>query len=153
MNNKKNPAEIADKHQQLIIFAMFLMSLKYVASATAKVVNNNVGYYLDILEIAFVVLAVGIIVPIIAWKFLKLTKEERKVYVDPDGYLFSIGKKAMSKSWAMTFIALAFIGPLSTKLLANFSTHFFIEAILAFMLGSFSIIFFILDRKSDVDDF
>ncbi len=153
MSNKINLAEVADRNQQLITLAMFLMSLKYVASAAAEVANENTVYYLGIIEIVFAVLAVCIIVPVIVWKFWNLTKVERKTYFDSDGYFFSIGKKAMSKSWTITFVVLVFFEPVTKNFLAHLPPRFFINAIIAFLLGTFSIIFFMLDRKGDAEEF
>ena len=152
MISKRNIAEAADRNQQLIILAMFLISLKFVASAAAEVANENAVYYLDIIEIIFMVLGLGIIVPMMLWKFWSLTKAERQTYFDSDGYLFSIGKKAMSKSWAITFIALVFIEPMTKNFLSSLPPRFFINAIIAFLLGTFSIIFFILDRKDNAQE-
>ncbi|MCB1024247.1 MAG: hypothetical protein KDB79_07650, partial [Acidobacteria bacterium] len=147
MNKKKNNAEIADRHQQLITLALLFWALKYVASAAKVIVEGSTVFYLDLIEIVFVVLGLGIFITIIFSKFRNLSKAERRSYIDPDGYLFSIAKKAMSRSWAITFIVLAFLEPVTKHYLADLPPRFFIKAIIALLLGTFSITFFILDRK------
>ena len=154
MVKKKNHAEIADRHQKLIIFAIFLMSLIYLSSAVTKLTEGDLRITLGYFEMGFAIISICIIVPIIYWKFRNLTKEERNEYLSPEGYLFSIVKKALSQSWAATFVFMTILAPVSRKLFSEFdlTPHFFIEVVLAFMLGSFSVIFFILDLKGNVDD-
>lgn len=150
--SNKNTAEIAEKHQQWIILALFLMAIKYVLSATIEVTGEQAEFYLEIGEIVLAVLAIGIIIPIFIWKFRNLSKHQRKNYLDPNGYIFKILKDAVSKSWLITLIFLVFIEIPIKKFLSHLPPRFFIQATLAVMFGSFSIIFFILDRRSKIDD-
>lgn len=154
---KKNGISIADRadrHQQLMIFAFFLMSLQFLAAAAEKFADKHYcSGYLDLAQIVFLFGAICIIVPTFVWKFTNLTKAQRRTYFDPEGYLFSITKKAMAKSWTITFCAMIFSGVFSKRLLAHLPPAFFINVFLAIMLGTFSIAFFVLQRADNDDDF
>lgn len=146
-------AETADFHKQLTAVAVFLVAIKYAASAAAFLVDEALGQYFDWIEIGTTLAVVLLVLPMVAWKYSKLSKAQRSQYLEPDGYLATVLKQAMSKSWTVTFIFLTFLEVFVKERWLWLPSEFFIQVVLALMLAVFSLTFFYLSRANGGDDY
>lgn len=152
-NKNMNLAETADSHQQLIAVCVFLLALKYAASAAMFLVDDAIIRYLDWFEIGSVLLILLIVFPIFVWKFRQLPKHQRHLYRDPDGYLAMVTKQAMAKSWQVIWILLVLFEIVADEFLLTLPTEFFVQCIIAIMLAIFSITFFYLSWVDSREDY
>lgn len=145
-------AEIADRHSRLIALVMLLMAVYFGTSAAGFVVGQEAARYLDMVGVATAVLGMGLLLPIMFWKILKLPKEDRPLYFSSDGYVAQTLAQAKNLSWVSTFVLLMFIDPLTKEALQDLPTSFFLKVVLAAMLGVFGGAFFFLNREEEHHD-
>ncbi len=145
-------ADVADRHRQLIAFVFFVAAVKYAATAAIQVVSEEVGRYLDCVEVGAVVLMLGLMLPILVWKIVKLPKAERHIYLSTDGYAAQTLVRAQKVSWIVTFILLTLVAGMTDRLLAHVPPSFFVNGTVAVMLVVVSTVFFSLNRADDLQD-
>lgn len=152
-NQNKSLAETADIHKQLAALCVFLLALKYAASAAMFLVDDTIVRYLDWFEIGSLLLILFLVLPMLAWKFRQLPKHQRQLYRDPDGYLATVTKQSMAKSWIVIWVMLMLFEAIADDFLLTLPTEFFVQCIIAIMLAIFSITFFYLTWADDQADF
>ncbi|MEM7114427.1 MAG: hypothetical protein AAF614_18475 [Chloroflexota bacterium] len=151
--NEASLAETADFHQQITAVAIFLMAIKFAASAAIFLVDETVGQYLDWVELGISLIVILLILPMVAWKYSKLSRAQRSRYLDPQGYLATVAKQAMAKSWSATFVLLVFLEVFVKERWLWLPSEFFLQVVITIMLAVFSITFFYLSRESGEDDY
>ena len=151
--NDASLAETADFHKQITAVAIFLVAIKYAAAAAVYLVNETTGQYFDWLELGISLVVILLILPMVAWKYSKLSKAQRSAYLEPDGYLATVFKQAMAKSWSVTFVLLVFLEVFVKERWLWLPSEFFIQVVVAIMLAVFSVTFFYLSRADSEDDF
>lgn len=145
----RSTAEIADHHSRLIALVMLVMSLYFAASAASFFVSDEVARYLDMLEVGAAIFVVGVMLPVMFWKILKLPREDRPLYFSSDGYVAQTLLQAKNASWVTTFMVLIVVDQITEERFAEVPPRFFIQVILAIMLGVFGGVFFLLNRSAD----
>ena len=144
------PAQIIDSFMQRTALGVFLMALAYSMSAAMLVASPKVAEVLDNVQLGLGILVLLIVFP----AFLRIVKLRRRTGSDceeTDGYIVAMFRKASAKAFSLTFVFLVVMQVVTEKLQTGLSASFFVNVILAFTLGVFSITFFILVR-SDSDE-
>ena len=151
-SNRMSMAEANDRKMQAVALIVFLVGLKYAISATAHLVDDVWKSYLDTAELVMMLPALIFVLGFLFWKFARLTRQQRKELLSPEGYVFESFQKACVRSWAATFIFLNFWEVFAKKLLLGLPTEFFIQVTIFFTLTVFSGVFFFLNRLGGVDE-
>jgi hypothetical protein len=147
-----SPAEASDRHKRLLGLSMLALALLFATGAAEHVLGPDAELYLDIVSKG---LAIFIIVPtswVGYWKLWKLPSDQRELYFSADGFVMDALYRAQRTSWATTLVVLAvavtvFDGPR----LNAYPTEFYLDAVLALMLGVLSAAFFYLVGVADDD--
>lgn len=144
---ERSVPDVADRHRRLIAFAVLALGVRYAVSTSTFLVDPGLASSLGLLEDAFVLLAVGLIVPVFVWKARNLSRENWHLYKDDNGFVAQTVAQAQTGSWALTFLVLILTESLD-ETLADLSWVFLFDLVLAVMLLSFSGIFLYLDLAS-----
>jgi len=148
-NRKESPAQLLDKFLQRTAVGVFLLTIKYVVSAAGFVVSDELADHAGWLQIVLSILVLVVVFP----AFLKyLNLHRKKECPDTSGYVIEMFKKSAVKAFSLTFVFLIAVKWMAGNYLMGLPTLFFINAILAFTLGVFSITFYLLLRTDDDQD-
>ncbi len=142
-------AETADRHQSMIVLAFLAMALNYIAAGATLIAPPEIGTYIDMIRIGMAVVTVGLILPVLLWKVLQLPKEARHLYFRRDGYVAQSMIRAHKVSWAITFVFMAGLESVLGQRFNEIPGQFFIDLVLAVMLSSMGIAFFLFNRGDD----
>jgi hypothetical protein len=148
---KDSPAQLVDKFLQRTAIGVFLLSLSYVMSATVYVVGNEAVSHIGTLKLILSALVLMVVFPAFI-KYLKLRLDKNKECPDTGGYVMEVSRRAGVMAFSLTFVFLIVIEWMAGGFLAGLPAPFFINAILAFTLGVFSITFYFLLRGEGDDD-
>lgn len=140
--------DVADGHRRLVAFAVLALGARYALSAGSFHASPGLVPPLELLEDGLALLAVGLIVPIFAWKLRHRSSKDWHLYEDDDGFVARTIARAQSASWTLTFLALILTESLDRSL-GELSWVFLFDLVLAVMLLTFAIVFLYLDRASD----
>lgn len=141
-------AEATDRHGRLGALCMAIGAVLFGANAAERIASGELERFLDIGQIALVVLIALMLIPALRWKFGvlgSLAPEERRQYFAADSYMVHTLKKARTMSWALTFAALVVLGIVS-KFFPDVPAKFFLDAALTVMFGVFAVTVLVLDR-------
>lgn len=144
------PAQIIDSFMQRTALGGFLMALAYAMSAAMLVTSSDLAEVLDKLQLGLGILVILVVFP----AFLRIVKLRRRSGSDceeTDGYIVAMFKKASTNAFSLTFVFLIIMQVVTEKIQTDLPASFFVDIILAFTLGVFSITFFMLVR-SDSDE-
>ena len=144
------PAQIIDSFMQRTALGGFLLALAYAMSAAMLVTSPEVAEVLDNLQLGLGILVILVVFP----AFLRIVKLRRRSGSDceeTDGYIVAMFKKASTNAFSLTFVFLIIMQVVTEKIQTGLPASFFVDIILAFTLGVFSITFFMLVR-SDSDE-
>ena len=150
-DNSESTAQFVDKFLHRTAIGVLLMAFAYVTSSAMYLVSEEVAATLDVVELLLALLAVAAVLPVFI-KYVRLRSNRQCDQSESDGYMADVLKKACVKAFSFTFVFLIILEPTSEKYLTELPTDFFINVILAFTLGVFSLTFFSLIR-SDHDEF
>ena len=152
MNRENEPsiADVADRHRQLMAFAMLAMALLYLASAAIHVAGPEAEPYLDVVVVGMAILMLALSVPIVYWKARKLPSRERFVYFSSEGYVAEILGRAHKASWGATLLLLVLLATIAdNSYLSELPGEFYMQFVLAVMLGVMSLVFLYLNRTTE----
>jgi len=141
-------AEATDRHGRLAALCMAIGAVLFGANAAERIASGELERFLDIGQIALVVLIALMLIPALRWKFGvlgSLAPEERRQYFAADSYMMHTLKKARAMSWALTFAALVVLGIVS-KFFPDVPAKFFLDAALTVMFGVFAVTVLVLNR-------
>ena len=134
-------AEFLDRFMRRTAIGVFLVSLAFASSALSFVVGKPLAFSLDKLELGLGLLAVIIVFPPFV-KMIRRKFRDRSAVHDSDGFVADAYKRAAEKGFSLTFVFLLFMVFVSGRYFPDLPAVFFINVILAFSLGIFSITFF-----------
>ena len=140
------PAQIIDSFMQRTALGGFLLALAYAMSAAMLVTSPEVAEVLDNLQLGLGILVILVVFP----AFLRIVKLRRRSGSDceeTDGYIVAMFKKASTNAFSLTFVFLIIMQVVTEKIQTGLPASFFVDIILAFTLGVFSITFFMLVRS------
>jgi hypothetical protein len=140
-------ADMGDRHRRYMALALLSMGLMFVLQAAREWIEP--GSARDALRygvLGFMVVALGFMVPIVAWKVRNLWGADSGAwafYRGADGFIADA--RAHIASWTVTLLFLVIVGTLD-EMLESAPPAFAIQATLAVLLVSFGIAFLVLDR-------
>jgi hypothetical protein len=141
-------AEIADRHRRYMAYAMLAVGTLYFSKAAVHLIPAHIAHYMDYVQVFLAAITVVLIAPIMIWKITHRSASERIVYFSKDGYAAQAFIFAQKRSWAITFVLLTLLEPL-TKILANYPVEFAIQLVLAIMLITMSLLFLYKTRPDE----
>lgn len=148
--NSETTAQFVDKFLHRTAIGVFLMTLAYAVSSAMYLVSAEVAVTLDVVELLLALAAVVVVLPVFI-KFVRLRSKQQCNQSESDGYMAHVLNKACVKAFSFTFVFLILLEPTTEKYLTELPADFFINLILSFSLGVFSLTFFSLIR-SDGDE-
>ena len=147
-----SPAEASDRHNRLLGVSMLALALLFATGAAEHVLGPDAELYLDMVSKG---LAIFIIVPtfwVAYWKLWKLPSHQRELYLSADGFVMDALYRAQRLSWTVTLVVLAVLATVFDGPFLNaYPTEFYLDALLALMLGVLSTVFFYLVGLEDND--
>lgn len=151
-NVDMSPAEASDRHKRLLGLSMLALALLFAIDAVEHVLGPEAKFYLDIVSVVLAIFVVAPGVLVAYWKLWKLPSHQRELYFSADGFVMDALHRAQRLSWATTLMVLVvassvFDGPL----LNAYPTEFYLDALLALMLGVLSVAFFYRVGVADDD--
>jgi len=142
-------AEIADRHRQRTAVAFLAMALMYLAMAAEHLVEGIVGEYLEVGIIGMALLVLALLLPVALWKIRKLPGSERHLYFSSDGFTAQTLSQALRASWGTTLVTIIILAIFSdNKYLSGLSGEFYLQLVVAIMLGVVSTAFLVLNGRS-----
>lgn len=145
------PAAIAETMMHRTAIGVFLVTVSYTLSAAAYLVDGPVAALLDRLEIVLGIAAIVAVLPIFV-KYSRLKARRHDACPEADSYMAEMFKRAGTKAFSLTFVFLVVLDVVTKRDLVDYPTAFFINVILAFSLGVFSITFFRFIHSGDDDE-
>jgi len=136
-----NPEQL-DRNMYIVAFAVFLIALKYIVSASMTIAGPELNKTLDVIELVLALSGAAAILFVLGWKFRQLDASQRKKYFNTESYVVNIFNVATMKAFGVLFLILALGEPFIKKYGQALPTQFYINMILAIMLVSLSTVFF-----------
>lgn len=152
---KPSPAEIADRTIQLVACSMFAVSLIFCLSIAEFFASDAATVIIDIVVKFLGVAILGLMALLYFWKFRPMSPDQRRHHLAEDGFLQIAFRKAMAKSWMLTFVILVILQALNNLVLERLPAmplETIIQGVLAIMLLLFSIAFVIFTRSGSSDE-
>ncbi len=143
--------EVADRLLLRMTIGMGFLSVAHALSAATYVVTDVVAGYLDNLATLLSVLLAIVVFPVLI-KFSRFRKEEQCDSSGAESYISEVFTRASVKAFAITFIFVMVLEPVSERYFTDLPTVFFLNLILSLALGALCLTFFYLIRN-DTDDF
>jgi len=146
-----SPAQIIDNFMQRTALGMLLMTIAYTMSTAMYAVAPETAEVLDKLQLGLGLLVLLVVFP----AFLRMVKLRRRMRSDcseTDGYIVAMFRKASTLAFSLTFVFLIIMQVVTEKFQTELPAEFFINAVLAFSLGVFSITFFVLIHSDSGDE-
>jgi len=125
---------------------VFLFSLAQIFDVTGKLVEGQIAQVLDVFSLGLLVVAVAVILP----SFVKLIvsyRREKHRGGTPEDFIMEVYRGAAERAFALTFIFLLGLEVMSRHM-PVMTTEISIKISLAFMMGTFAIVFFWKGRQS-----
>jgi hypothetical protein len=144
-------AEAADRRWQLLALAMLLIACKAGISAAMVLADATVRTWLDWAEMGAALGALVIVLWLLFFKFMKVPAHLRRRFLDIEGFVATTIQKSFKLSWLVTFVTMTILAPAS-KRFATVPAEFFVQALMALMLGVFSVGFFVMNATGGGDE-
>ncbi len=146
MNSRtpSSPAELADRTIQLLAYAMFAVALIFCLSVAEFFSHEPTAIIIDIAVKALGIVTLGLMALLYFWKFRPMSPGQRRQQLSEDGFLQIAFRKAMAKSWMLTFVILVILQTMNNLILERLPEmplEIVIQGVLAIMLLLFSIAF------------
>ena len=154
MTTKTNisEAEIREKIVQGTARIVLVVALMHAASFASQVMSERTGDYLGFLEKGLAVLAVAMAIATLRLVIKAHFTRRHRGGIEPESFINEVVKKSFSISWAVTLILLIFLDLGDGKYIVELPVNSLMDFIKTTLLGSFSMIFFVLNRTSGMDE-
>jgi len=150
-----SPAEIADRTLQLLVYAMFAVALVFCLSVAEFFASDSAAAIIDVAVKVLGIAIVGLMALLYFWKFRPMSDNQRRQHLAEDGFLQIAFRKAMAKSWMLSFLVLVILQALDNLVLGRLPEmplEIVIQSVLALMLLLFSVAFLLLARSGSSDE-
>jgi hypothetical protein len=107
--------------------------------------------YLDWAEGGAAIAALVIVLWLLFFKFMKVPAHLRRRFLDIEGFVATTIQKSFKASWLVTFVTLTVLAPASRRF-TTIPGEFFLQAVMALMLGVFSVAFFVMNASGGEDE-
>jgi hypothetical protein len=142
-------AEASDKFLTALVISLMLFALDYATGAATHLVSPEWAHWLDGAGKVLGLLGTLVVLFIILSKFLRMTRSERRQYLSDEGYLMEMFRRAGVKAFFLTWLLLAFSKPFLKRYPLDLPGEFYAQAIMAFMLATFAILFAFFARTDN----
>ncbi len=155
---KSSPAELADRTTLAVALVMFIVALLFAISVAEHFAADGLANVLDLAGKGLAALVILLVIAAYAWKFRRMSASDQRAYLAEDGFLQTSFRRALSKSWMLVFVVLAFLQALDNLLLSRLPAipiDVVLQSVLALMLVAFSVAFAVivgLDNAESDDD-
>jgi len=141
-------AQFADRFLRRVALAVLLMAISYTAAATLHFVEGNLNEALTIVRKVFGIGAALIVLPQFI-NFIRLRMRVKDCGEEPEGFIAEIYGQSAVSAFAVAFVTMVFLEPFAGKAFSDLPPDFFIQAMLALMMATLGINFFIRSRAGD----
>jgi len=150
-----NPAQMADKMLNRTAMGVGIVTLAYIISVSEYFLSG-----MPLTIVSYIQLGLSLVVLIILFptfvNFMKMRTSHKQACSEVEGFLSSAFNKAASTSFRWTFIFLLCVELTVKKTNIDLPLPFYVDLIMAFTLGIFSLTFYLLVRRDndfeDIDD-
>jgi len=142
-------AEAADQRWYLLAVMVFLLGLRSAIAAGMVLVDQPYRRYLGWAEAVAALSAVAIVLLLVVFKFVRVPRDQRRRFLDMEGYVKETSLKACRASWSATLLTLMLFTVVFDEQDTSMPPEFVLQTALAVMLGVFSVSFFVMNRSSD----
>lgn len=150
-DRRTSMADMGDRHRRYMALALLAMGLMFALQAAREWIEP--GSTRDVLRygvLGFMAVALGFLVPMVAWKVRNLWGADSSawnLYRGADGFIADVLARAHIASWTVTVVFLMVMTTLD-EMVASAPPAFAFQATLAVVLLSFGIAFLVLDRRA-----
>jgi len=150
-----SPAEVADRTLQLLAGSLFALALVFCLSVAEFFASESMATMIDFAIKVLGIAILGLVMLLYFWKFRPMTSGQRRQQLAEDGFLQVGFRKAMAKSWMLSFVVLVVLQALNNMVLERLPAmplEIVIKAVLALMLLLFSLAFLFFTRSISSDE-
>lgn len=150
-----SPAELADRTIQLVALSMFAVALVFCLSVAEFFASEAAAATIDIAVKVLAIAILGLMALLYFWKFRPMSPGQRRRHLAEDGFLQIAFRKAMAKSWMLSFLVLVILQALDNLVLGRLPEmplEIVIQSVLAIMLLLFSVAFLSFTRTGSNDE-
>jgi len=150
-----SPAELADRTIQLLAWSMFAVALVFCLSVAEFFASEPAAAIIDIAVKVLAISILGLMALLYFWKFRSMSPGLRRQHLAEDGFLQIAFRKAMAKSWMLSFVVFVILQGLDDLVLGwlpEMPLKIVIQSVLAIMLLLFSIAFLFFTRSGSSDE-
>ena len=157
MSNIPSAAESIDAHKLKLAVLLLCISVLFGIQAVSFLVNEETRSILRTASGVLVALNGLLIIRMVVWKIgimWRISKEQRHLFFNPEGYVVEARNSAAYFSWVLSFMALIIMIGAAEDNATSLPPEFFILALLFLMLSSFSLSFlylWLIDSKEESD--
>ena len=153
MSNKKtiSAAQMVDSFLRRVVLGVFIVALKYGASALEEVSNEPLAGYLDTGQLISSIIVVLIVLPAFI-KFFRTRTLPECQRGETDSYIAEMVKQSALHAFSGTFVFLIALEVLVKKITFTAPVSFYLDIVLFAALTIFSISFYLLVRDDGEDD-
>lgn len=153
MSVEKNipPAQMVDSFLRRVVVGVFIVALKYAASALEQVSNEPLAGYLDIGQLVSSIIVVVIVLPAFVSFFRARALPECR-QAETDSYIAEMVKQSALYAFSGTFVFLIALEVLVKKITATPPVSFYLDIVLFVALTIFSVSFYLLVRDDGEDE-
>jgi len=142
-------AQFSDRFLRQVAFALLLMSISYASAAVGHYVGPEFQDLVKGVRVVFGLSAAGIVIfPFLKMMRLKI-KGGKDCQTEPEGYIAGIYAKSTIASFSTAFVGMILLEPITAKALTDLPPAFVIQVVLAVMMATLGISFFIQVRSDD----
>lgn len=139
-----HPAEAEDRRLQLVAWGVLAMGLKFAADAAAHLASEAWATWLDRLALGLALLALLLILPVFASKFRPAAPG---IVPKADGFAASMLRQSQASAMNAALLALVLL-EIASKRFPELPSSFFLELVLAILLGTLATKFLFLGRAT-----
>jgi len=144
-------AQIAEMMMHRTAIGVFLVTMAYVLSAVVYLVDAQVARYMEYLQLVLGIAAIAVVLPVFV-KYSRIKARRQAGCPESDSFMAEMFQRAGIKAFSFTFVFLVVLDVVTKREFVEFPTPFYINLILAFSLGVFSITYFRLVHSSGADE-
>jgi hypothetical protein len=134
---------------------MFALALIFAMSVAEFFASESAAAVIDIFVKILGVTVLALMGLLYYWKFRPMTSGQRRHYLSEDGFLQIGFRKAMARSWMLSFLVLVILQVLDEQILERLPAmplEIAVKAVLALMLLLFSLAFVFVTRPGSSDE-
>lgn len=150
-----SPAELADRTVQLVAWSMFAVALVFCLSVAEFFASESTAAIIDVAVKVLGIAILGLMALLYFWKFRSMSPGQRRKHLAEDGFLQVAFRKAMARSWMLSFLLLVILQAVDNLVLRRLPympLEIIVQSVLAIMLLLFSVAFVSYTRTSSSDE-